>query len=301
VARVNPTGALPAVGSGQSGGGSGREIVTLAVMSPVPPLPCVELDVEVHPSMAEEFREHGFTSIGRITTDEELEWFGVVYDRMFEAKQGGVRGAYFDLARPYDADGDDLLPQALFPERAVPELLQTQYLRNARTVAAALLDEPAARLEVWGHMIYKPPRTGHATPWHQDEAYWDPGQRFHAVGAWMPLDDCDADNGCMTFVPGSHRSEVLPHRHIDDDPDVHGLEFADEVDVSTAVAVPLPAGGATFHHPRTYHYTGPNRSERRRRAYANEFQTPPVPVDVPAERPWIDETRAAMARRTITR
>ena len=265
----------------------------------VPPLPAAELRVEIRPEMVEEFRHRGFTSIERITTDEELVWLSDVYDRFFSERRGGVKGGYFDLARPYEADGADLLPQALFPERAVPELLATTYLRNARQIAAALLERGAAELEVWGHMIDKPARTGHETPWHQDEAYWEPSQRFHAVGVWMPLDDCDEANGCMTFVPGSHRSEVLEHRHLNGDPSVHGLELAVPVDVSAAVAVPLAAGGATFHHPRTFHYTGPNRSARRRRAYASEFQTTPQAADHAAQRPWFDEFLDAVSRRQL--
>jgi hypothetical protein len=263
----------------------------------VPPRPSTDLTVEVRPEMIGEYRELGFTSVERITTDEELDWLRVVYDNLFAARVSGVPGGYFDLVRPYDADGPDLLPQAVFPERAVPDLLDTVYVRNARRIAAALLGVDADDLEVWGHMINKPPRTGHETPWHQDEAYWDPRRRFHAVGAWMPLDDCDQTNGCMRFVPGSHHAEVLPHRHISGDPSVHGLEFDVEVDVDGAVAVPLLAGGATFHHPRTYHATGPNRSDRLRRAYANELQTHPVVADAPAHRPWIEETREALARR----
>lgn len=262
-------------------------------------LPSSDLRVDIRPELIADYRSHGFTSVARITTDDELEWLRVVYDTFFRERRGGVTGAYFDLARPYDVDGADLLPQVLFPERAVPQLLETTYLRNARLIAAALLDRGAGDLEVWGHMIDKPPHTGHETPWHQDEAYWEPSQRFHAVGVWMPLDDCDESNGCMTFVPGSHRSEVLAHRHINDDPNVHGLEFSDPVDVSSAVAVPLSAGGATFHHPRTYHYTGPNRSGRRRRAYASEFQITPQTAERPAERPWIDETKQAMSRRRL--
>ena len=211
------------------------------------PRPTAELVVEASADMVEEFRTHGFTSVERITTDEEVDWLRGVFDDLYGAR---VAGGYFDLARPYDGDGADLLPQALFPERAIPALRDTTYVRNARRIAAALLDADGDDLDVWGHMIDKPPHTGHETPWHQDEAYWDPTQRFHAVGAWMPLDDCDEGNGCMTFLPGSHRGDVLPHRHIADDPAVHGLQFAVDVDVAGAVSVPLRAGGATFHHPR---------------------------------------------------
>ena len=255
----------------------------------VSPLPVTDFEVEVTPRLIEDYRVHGFTSIDRITTDEELEWIREVYDELFTQRRSGMEGGFYDLARPYDSDGDDLLPQAMLPERVVPELLKTTFLRNARRIAAALLDREPAALEVWGHMISKPPYIGKETPWHQDEAYWEPHQHYHAVGVWMPLDDCDETNGCMTFVPGTQHTDVLEHRHVTGDPKVHGLEFAVHPDVSAAVAVPLAAGGATFHHPRTYHYTGPNQSERRRRAYASEFQTTPQRSDEVAHRPWVYE------------
>ena len=242
----------------------------------------------------------GFIAVERLTTDAELAWLGDVYDGFFADKRGGVAGAYFDLARPYDSAGEDLLPQVLVPEQRVPELLDTVYHTNARRVAAALLGVDGTELEVWGHMISKPPRIGHETPWHQDEAYWDPSKRFNALGVWMPLDDCDESNGCMTFLPGSHlRYDVLPHRHISDDPNVHGLQLVEPVDVSSAVAVPLRAGGATFHHARMLHFTAANRSERRRRAYANEWQTPPIDAPTRADRPWIEQTFEALARRSV--
>ena len=43
------------------------------------------------------------------------------------------------------------------------------------------------------------------------------------------------------------------------------------IDESKAVAVPLPAGGAMFHHCQTLHYTAPNTTERHRRAYAVHY------------------------------
>jgi ectoine hydroxylase-related dioxygenase (phytanoyl-CoA dioxygenase family) len=156
----------------------------------------------------------------------------------------------------------------------------------------------AGDLQSWGHMIHKPAHHGEQIPWHQDEAYWDPDQAYQAVGTWMPLDDVDLENGCMCFLPGSHLGDVLPHRHINDDPAVHGL-VTDDADPSRMVVMPLRAGGATFHHPRTLHHTPPNRSDRQRRAVATEFQTPPTPAAAPADRPWVAEGKAAWAARTV--
>ena len=68
-----------------------------------------------------------------------------------------------------------------------------------------------------------------------------------------------------------------------------------------AVAVPIPACAATFHHPRMIHYAGPNTTSQPRRAYANEFQLTPVAAEVVPERPWLDEGREAWDARTITR
>lgn len=262
-----------------------------------PPMPTRDLEVRITDEDVRRFRADGFISVPRITTDEEVAWLGEIYDTLFAERRGGFPGGFFDLARPYDTPGEDDLPQALFPERAVPELRDTVYVRNARSVIARLLGVGEAELDGWGHMILKPARHGHETPWHQDEAYWEPHLTYEAVGAWMPLDDVDEENGCMMFVPGSHRSDVLAHRHISNDPAVHGLELDVAVDTSTAVAVPLRAGGATFHHPRTLHATGANRSERRRRAYANEFQTEPRPAATRADRPWVDAHREAWSSR----
>ncbi|HYL60661.1 MAG TPA: phytanoyl-CoA dioxygenase family protein, partial [Candidatus Acidoferrales bacterium] len=144
----------------------------------------------------------------------------------------------------------------------------------------------------WGHMIRKPPRVGESLPWHQDEAYWDPAFDYVALGCWMPLDPATLESGCMSFIPGSHRGDVAVHRHVGDDPNVHGL-YAQGIDASTAVAVPIAPGGAIFHHCRILHSSRPNRSNHVRRAYANEWQRPPVPRTTPAHRPWIEEGKRA--------
>lgn len=88
------------------------------------------------------------------------------------------------------------------------------------------------------------------------------------------------------------------HRHVGNDPAIHAL-VTDDVDASLAEAAPLAAGGAIFHHCRTLHSSGPNTSQRARRAYANEWQLPPARRDTAPSRPWIEEgKRAWEARKT---
>ena len=51
-------------------------------------------------------------------------------------------------------------------------------------------------------------------PWHQDGHYW-PIRPLAAITVWIAIDDSTTENGCMRYVPGSHKSGVLSH-HLDE-------------------------------------------------------------------------------------
>lgn len=262
--------------------------------------PAVDFLPALAEAHVEAFRTQGFTSLPRITTDEEVAWLREVYDWFFADKSRALRGLHFDLTRPYESDGPDHLPQIIAPEQRLPQLKSTAFWRNGRYVASRLMDLDEGALQGWGHMIRKPPEIGSPLPWHQDEAYWDPALVYRAIGSWLPLDDATIENGCMSFIPGSHANEVLPHRHVGDDPNVHALfTEPDPADTARAVPVPVPAGGAVFHHSRTLHSSGPNVTDKVRRAYANEWQLAPVKAEAPEQRPWLDEHKAAWVAREV--
>jgi len=260
-----------------------------------PPLPDKPFTVDIRDTDLAFYRDNGYLAVQRVTTDEELAWLRTVYDALLAMPPTGLLDGIFDLARPYGTTDTPLLGQLLLPERLVPQIHRTQMWRNARRIASRLLDIPENKAESWGHLIFKGANSPAETPWHQDEAYWDVTKDYNALGSWLALDDVDTNNGCLWFVPASHRGEVLPHMHGGNDPKVHVLKFSEPVDTSAGVPVPLRAGGMTFHHARTHHYAGINKTPRVRRAWANEFQTTPVPRAVPKEFPWIAAGRKALA------
>ncbi len=260
--------------------------------------PEAPFEAELPPQKIEEFRTRGFVQVPRITSDEELEWLRLVYDALFTEKRGSFRGGYFDLTRRYESEGEDLLPQIIAPEARFPQLKETAFWKNGEKLARQLLGiEAGNQIGGWGHMIRKPARIGESLPWHQDEAYWDPAFDYVALGCWMPLDKATIESGCMSMIPGSHLGDILPHRHLHDDPSVHGIETSpDPADIARAVTLPTPAGGAVLHHRRMLHMSGPNVSDHVRRAYANEWQTPPVRRATPYERPWQVEGKEEFAK-----
>jgi ectoine hydroxylase-related dioxygenase (phytanoyl-CoA dioxygenase family) len=245
------------------------------------------------------YHEQGFLALESFISAEEVDRMRTVYDRLFAERSGREVGDQFDLAGIDDDDSEANLPQILNPSQYAPELLHSATLDRAREVLLELLGPDAT---VGGdHAINKPPRHGVETPWHQDEAYWDPALRHTSLSIWIPLQEATVENGCMHFVPGSHHGEVVPHRPIGGDPRVHGLEVEPgAVDVSAAVACPIPAGGATIHAGRTLHYTSPNHTADHRRAYIITGGTPPGPATEPRDFAWQTTRRTARSTRADT-
>ncbi len=119
--------------------------------------------------------------------------------------------------------------------------------------AGALLGEPAVLYKE--KINYKAAGGAGYAP-HQDA----PAYRFidTHVSCMVAIDDADDHNGCLEVVSGSFGT-VLP---MDD----QGCIRADVVASLQWESVPVPAGTTLWFHSRTPHRSGPNRSERDRRA-----------------------------------
>jgi ectoine hydroxylase-related dioxygenase (phytanoyl-CoA dioxygenase family) len=229
------------------------------------------------------FKREGYLTLPAITTSEEVERLRDIYDRLFAMRAGREEGNQFDLAGTDEEDEPATLPQILNPAKYAPELAKALYRANAQAIATQLL---GPETEYMGeHAIFKPPRIGAETPWHQDEAYWNPALEYESLSVWLPLQEATLQNGCMQFIPSTHILEVQPHHNIAHDPRIHGLEV-DEVDATKVVACPIPAGGATIHHCRTLHYAGPNHSDMPRRAYILLFRLPPKKREIVRDFYW---------------
>jgi ectoine hydroxylase-related dioxygenase (phytanoyl-CoA dioxygenase family) len=147
------------------------------------------------------------------------------------------------------------------------------------TIAAALLGAPAARL--WqDQLLVKPPGgpVGSTIGWHQDWASWDTvADEPRFVTAWVAFDDVDEGNGAMQMLPGSHTWGLVAGgsnffaTDRDAQLDALGALGVDEARRAVPTSVILRAGQVSFHHPLTFHGSGPNTSDRMRRSLAIHF------------------------------
>jgi ectoine hydroxylase-related dioxygenase (phytanoyl-CoA dioxygenase family) len=221
------------------------------------------------------YHANGFLALDAITTPDEVEWMRGIYDRLFAQRAGRDEGNQFDLGGSDEEGKTAVLPQILQPSKYAPELKEGLFRVNGLHVARQLLGEKAEPMGE--HAIFKPARYGAETPWHQDEAYWGEQMLYNSFSMWIPLQPATIENGCMQFIPASHKSEIQPHHSIGHDVRVHGLEMDQLPEPSRAVACPIPAGGCTIHHNRMMHYAGANRSDIPRRALILGFGTKPTP------------------------
>ena len=141
----------------------------------------------------------------------------------------------------------------------------------AKFVTSARVGNIAARLEgspmrVWhDQALFKEPKTGVKTPWHQDAVYWPHAERGGETTVWIALKDATIQNGCMSFVGGTHKIGVLPRIDLANPADI--FQYAPHLKPVKPVVCPLKAGSVTFHNGLTFHYAGPNKSDGMREAF----------------------------------
>lgn len=119
-------------------------------------------------------------------------------------------------------------------------------------------------------MLYFKPAGARGQALHQDQFYLraEPGT---CMAAWLALDACDEENGCLQVIPGTHLLPVLCTEAADT-----RVSFT-EVTVSVpeaarVVPVPMAAGDVLFFHGSLVHGSYPNRSvDRFRRALIGHY------------------------------
>jgi ectoine hydroxylase-related dioxygenase (phytanoyl-CoA dioxygenase family) len=121
-------------------------------------------------------------------------------------------------------------------------------------------------------VLCKPAGRGREVPWHQDGEYW-PMRPLATCSVWIALDLVSAANGCMRFIPGSHKHDELYRHHVANrDNLVLNLELdQDQFDEAQAVNVELEPGQMSLHDVRLIHGSLANSSGQRRAAFIMRY------------------------------
>ncbi|MCI0431544.1 MAG: phytanoyl-CoA dioxygenase family protein [Rhodospirillales bacterium] len=108
----------------------------------------------------------------------------------------------------------------------------------------------------------KPAHEPRMTSWHQDANYWffDPPE---VMTAWIALNPATPQNGCMRFMPGTHRVHLDHIETFDKERNMlsRGQTVALEIDETQALIDALVPGEMSIHHALLAHASGPNTTD----------------------------------------
>ena len=212
------------------------------------------------------YRNNGFLSALQAFSPDEAQALRAEIEGLERHHSAGAAG--HDLNQFFRVNGHITIP-------TLANIARTPAILDA--VSGILGDD----LLVWSVEVFtKEAGTTKVVSWHQDITYWGMNETDEELTAWIALSDVSVEAGCMRFIPGSQANPILPHADTfhEDNLLSRGQEIPD-IDESQAVHGPLKAGQMSFHHGRTFHASGPNRSGDRRIGIAIRYVTPAVKAD----------------------
>jgi phytanoyl-CoA hydroxylase len=202
------------------------------------------------------YRREGFLTVDDFLDADELYLLRDVITSAVEARPRPLTGKNSEKA----------FTQRMHLRRVDERVRRLVDDRRIGRLVATLEGVDAVRLYLDQALVKEP--YGAPTQYHLDMPWWAFDSE-HACTIWIALDDATIDNGCLYFVPGSHRRRLSTA--VDLGPE-HGALFAAHPEAAApARPAPLPAGGASFHNGHTIHGAGANMTPGRRRAMTIAF------------------------------
>jgi ectoine hydroxylase-related dioxygenase (phytanoyl-CoA dioxygenase family) len=217
------------------------------------------------------FHTNGYLAGIRLLTDEQIAVLREELAQLINPHHP-AHNLFYEFHANESADPATALFHALGAWRIAPTFHDLLW-HPALVMPAAQLLEGAVRF--WHDQLFcKPARHGGVVAWHQDYSYWTRTQPMAHLSCWIGLDDSTRENGCVYYVPGSHRWKLLPATGLANDMKAieRVLSEAQQAQFKP-VPIELKAGECSFHHPLMVHGSYENCSRHPRRgAVINVFR-----------------------------
>ena len=216
----------------------------------------------------ERYRKDGFLVIDNFLTASELaEWRSAVEEAIEE--RHGLKIPGTDIKTGQD---DGINPDTDYYANVFDQLInlwQTnsrvrKLMMNPELGKVASLLSGANGIRIWhDQTLFKRP-WANPTALHLDVPYWS-FSAPDAISIWVALDDATHNNGCLYFLPGTHKKTGYHDIGITRNMKAIFTLYPELASVE-AVAAPMRAGSASFHNGLCIHGAGPNMTPRPRRA-----------------------------------
>lgn len=213
------------------------------------------------------YRENGFVVLRDLLEPAEVEAWRDDVVRGLAARTGTFPkddteyAPFFSEVHEYH---DKVFTQTVNLWMTSPEVARRVLDPRLGRIAATLAGTDGMRIYLDQALVKEP--FANPTAFHLDVPYWA-FTSSKALTIWFALSDATIENGCLCYIPRSHRDERYDNVLIDEDIGALFTVYPDWKAVDP-VFCPVPAGGAVVHNGLTAHGAGANMTGRQRIAIA---------------------------------
>lgn len=214
------------------------------------------------------YTDNGYIVIDNFLTPEELAtWREAVTEAVAERNGLKIPGKSIFIN-----DDDGINKEADYFNNVFDQLLNLW--QTNEKVKKLMLDERIGKMiaelsgvdgvRIWHDQALIKRPWANPTSWHLDTPFWSFSDR-RAMSIWVALDDATLENGCLFFIPGSHKTTTFENPGIGKNMGEIFTTYP-EFKQSRSVAAPMKAGSCSFHCGLTIHGAHANMTPGFRRA-----------------------------------
>ncbi|MFD0763254.1 phytanoyl-CoA dioxygenase family protein [Mucilaginibacter lutimaris] len=226
------------------------------------------MNTSVSQSQIDYYQENGFVVIEDFLTPDELNyWRETVMNAIANRAGQKIPGKAGKVGEDDGINNDADYFSKVFDQMI--NLWQTDE-KVKELICNPCIGEMAANLagvdgiKIWhDQALFKKP-WANPTSWHLDTPFWSFSDR-RALSIWIALDDATLENGCLFFIPGSHKKTGFENPGIGKNMDSI-FEYYPGIKNLPSVAAPMKAGSCSFHNGLTIHGANANMTSGSRRA-----------------------------------
>ncbi len=226
------------------------------------------MNTSIDQSQIDFYQQNGFVVIEDFLSNDELQlWREAVVEAIAERDGQKIPGKVGKVGEDDGINKDSEYLSKVFDQminlwQTNEKVKQLMFNPKIGEMAAKLAGVDGIR--IWhDQALFKRP-WANPTSWHLDTPFWSFSDR-RALSIWVALDDATLENGCLFFIPGSHKQTGFENPGIGKNMESI-FTFYPGLKQSGSVAAPMKAGSCSFHNGLTIHGANANMTAGTRRA-----------------------------------
>jgi ectoine hydroxylase-related dioxygenase (phytanoyl-CoA dioxygenase family) len=208
------------------------------------------------------YRENGFVVLEEFLDAAELEHWRQTVEAGMRVRLGTQGDAILSNQADPDAFYAQVFTQTVRLADVHAGMAELMFDERLGQMACAL--EGIDGIRIWHDQALVKPPYGNHTAFHMDNPFWSFHSK-HAISIWVPLDDATLENGCLWYLPGTHKLATYESVGIGENLGDIFKHYPEWKKIAAKPAV-AKAGSAVFHNGLLAHGAGVNMTPRHRRA-----------------------------------